>query len=189
MESMTSGRIIARFLLCLCLTGCARLPIHPEVTVDGSNIELMQWQCVGRVGVKQNGRGGSAHFNWSQSAAKYQIDFTGPIGVGHARIVGDGSEVNLYIDNKIQGTAESADELTTQFLGSQLPVSGLVFWIRGIPDPEKQWRQLSDFEFIQQGWHIEIVDTQIVASYALPRKLRLHRDDLKLTLVLTQWMI
>lgn len=188
MESMTSGRIIARFLLCLCLTSCARLPSPPEDIVTRANIDLTHWRCIGRVGIKQQGQGGTAHFNWLQSESKYQIDFTGPIGVGHARLVGEEGEVTLYVDNKNQGTAESSEALASRFLGNQLPLSGLVFWIRGIPDPSEPWQQFSDFEFIQQGWRILVVDTQNVEGYSLPRKLRLNRDEMRITLVVSEWL-
>lgn len=79
-----------------------------------------------------------------------------------------------------------------QQLGWSLPVSSLADWIRGLPADHSQYRlEHDDTGFPQRleqdGWQIDYRDWVEVESLWLPRRLIMEYDDLRVTLVVTEW--
>ena len=175
------------------LAACAsRPPAGPAGPADAAALMALEhWQVSGKVGLRQNGTGNSARLDWQQSGAAYTISLNGPLGLGAIRIEGDADGVT--VTNK-EGThqAASPEALIERLSGWQIPVSELVYWVRGLPAPELpvlatemahgRLQRLS-----QAGWQIEYREYQWADGLLLPAKIVLERPQTRLTLLLKHW--
>ena len=83
-------------------------------------------------------------------------------------------------------------ELLQQQLGLNLPVSHLLWWIRGLPAPDSRSRLALDGDsrlarLAQDGWDVEYLRYVEQDGYWLPERLRLTGHDLQVTLVIKDW--
>ena len=81
---------------------------------------------------------------------------------------------------------------STEQLRLDLPVSNLLWWIRGLPAPESRSRITLDSEshlaqLEQDGWKVEYQRYVEQNGYALPERLKLYGQDLEVTLVIKDW--
>ena len=87
----------------------------------------------------------------------------------------------------------SPEALLEEVVGFALPISGLEFWIRGLPHPGSEYRHRLDADgrarlISQDDWDIDYLDYFAAAPEPpLPRRLRLTRDELTLRLVIERW--
>lgn len=89
--------------------------------------------------------------------------------------------------------AEDAETLLQNYLGWQVPVSGLHYWIRGLPSPQTivqtmlldEQSRLS--ELTQAGWRVSYKRYQTHKGLQLPAKMELLNASLKVKLVIRQW--
>jgi outer membrane lipoprotein LolB len=83
--------------------------------------------------------------------------------------------------------------LLAQVTGWQLPVTGLRYWIRGLPEPVAGQAQETRDEagrlnrLEQSGWTIEYQKYQLVGDILLPAKLQLIHADISVRIVIDQW--
>ena len=104
----------------------------------------------------------------------------------------------LSSSNGEQRLAPDAETLLQGLQGWQLPVSGLRYWLLGIPVPDKKYQLLSWLEnnqlhvMQQDGWHIEFRQYQQVGEIWLPRKIFMHRldnTDIDVRVVIRSWSV
>ena len=184
------------------LSGCAIPPTtSPEAaaawTARQSRLaQLTAWQADGRIGVVSGQDGWHASFQWAQQDAGYRIVLLGPLGQGRVLIESDGSETRIQTQDGQNWTASDADALLEQNLGARLPVNGLRYWARGLPEPgstptlqiDGQGR-LTRLE--QNGWVIEYpaYAPTSVLNLDLPERIVARRQDLSVKLVIEQWTL
>ena len=77
-------------------------------------------------------------------------------------------------------------------LGWQLPVSHLVWWVRGLPAPDSKSKLTLDGDsrlasLDQDGWQVQYLSYTEQNGYWLPERLKLHGKDLDVTLVVKDW--
>jgi len=89
-------------------------------------------------------------------------------------------------------SARDADALLAHVTGWVLPVSGLRYWVRGVPAPGSEARASRDAQgrltrLVQDGWDISYNRYQVVDGASWPAKLRLERADIVVRLVIDQW--
>ena len=77
---------------------------------------------------------------WLQRQDYYDIRLSGPLGRGAARLTGRPGQVSLEVANQGRYEASSPEELLGEQLGWSLPVSHLVWWVRGLPAPDSKSR-------------------------------------------------
>lgn len=177
-------------LLVLLLGGCAAVP---TTTMTGrSPAELTDWQFNGRISLTRGEEGWHAGLVWQEHAGRYQLDVAGPLGQGAFQLSGDADGVLLVDAQAHSYTARDADALLAHVTGWALPVSGLRYWVRGIPAPGSEARASRDAEgrltqLEQDGWDISYSRYQAVDGAAWPAKLRLEREDIVVRLVIDQW--
>ena len=80
-------------------------------------------------------------------------------------------------------------EALLEELGWRLPVSHLLWWVRGLPAPDSKSRLTLDADsrlarLEQDGWQIEYTRYAEQNGYWLPERLKLHGQDLDVTLVI-----
>ncbi len=182
------------------LTGCAVSPTtSPEaskawVARQSALQHLTQWNAAGRIGVVNGSEGWHAGFQWAQQGSDYRIDLIGPLGQGRVRVEGDEQAVRIQTaDGQIQ-TAPNPDVLLEQAVGARLPVNGLRYWIRGLPEPGTAPAVQTDAEgrlirLEQDGWIIEYLAYAYAAplSLDLPERIMARRQELSVKLIIEEW--
>jgi outer membrane lipoprotein LolB len=153
---------------------------------------LDAWQISGKVGIRAPQESGSATLFWLQRQDYYDIRLAGPLGRGAARLTGRPGDTMLEVANQGRYLAESPEALLEEQLGWQLPVSHLLWWVRGLPAPGSKSRLTLDSDsrlaFLQQdGWQVEYLRYAKHNDYTLPERLKLRGHDLEITLVFKEW--
>jgi outer membrane lipoprotein LolB len=192
--------IIAALALVGLLGGCATLPEPDPADRDAwaarqsALAALTDWQASGRIGVVSGQDGWHASFQWAQRGADYRIDLIGPLGQGRVVIQGDARQASVQTQDGQRWTAPDAEVLLERSLGVRLPVNGLRYWARGLPEPGPTPTLQTDAEgrltrLEQNGWIIEYPVYASVAVLDLPARIIARRPDLSIRLVIEQWSL
>ena len=185
-------RLLAGLLAVLLLAGCTTTP-SPRGSPAAAT--LSAWQFNGRVSLTRGEEGGHASLYWQEQAGSFNLGVSGPLGQGGFQLNGDARGVVLVDADGQTFAAQDADALLVQVTGWQLPVSGLRYWIRGLPEPaagkvqaiRDEAGQLHRLE--QSGWTINYQRYQVVDGISLPAKLQLAREDVAVRIVIDQWQL
>ncbi|MDP3979465.1 MAG: lipoprotein insertase outer membrane protein LolB [Pseudomonas sp.] len=190
------------FSLIALLAGCAGLTSREALEGEGSPAlwqshkqqigSLDAWQISGKVGIRAPQDSGSGTLFWLQRQDYYDIRLSGPLGRGAARLTGRPGTILLEVANQGRYQATSPEQLLQQQLGLNLPVSHLLWWIRGLPDPDSKSRLTLDrdsrlAQLSQDGWQVDYLRYAEQDGYWLPERLKLSGHDLQVTLVIKDW--
>ena len=182
------------------LAGCAtRVPVPESDKAEQWEQHLAKlskvedWFFKGRIAIQLQKEGFSASLHWRQSQQDYLLRLIAPLGRGTFELKGNGQEVSLKTaeDRVIQ--ADTPELLMQQNLGWYVPVSGLRYWLRGLPQPEVTVETLLLDEhgrmdqLRQAGWHVIYRNYLQQDGYELPSKLTLENDNLKVRFSIKQW--
>jgi outer membrane lipoprotein LolB len=184
-------KLLAGLLAVLLLAGCATTIPAPGSSHSAAAISV--WQLNGRVSLTRGEEGWHASLYWQEQADTFQLRVSGPLGQGGFQLGGDGHGVVLVDADGQTFAAQDADALLAQATGWRLPVKGLRYWIRGLPEPaagraratRDDAGQLRRLE--QSGWVINYDRYQIVNGISLPVKLQLVHADVSVRIVIDQW--
>lgn len=159
--------------------------------------KLRSWNVQGRVSVATRDNGGQADIFWSQQDNQhYDIKMVAPFGSGTSYVQGRPQGVVLTTSSGEQFADRNADALFQQVQGWNFPVSGLRYWLLGIPSPHSQFKLLDLTEngqlavLEQDGWRIEMRRYQQVNQFSLPKKVFITREDdeeLDVRMVIRKW--
>jgi outer membrane lipoprotein LolB len=188
------GTVLALALL----AGCAAPPISSPAAQSAWAArqpvlaKLSHWRTVGRIGVVNEQDGWHANFQWDQQGPAYRIDLIGPLGQGRVVVQGDAEQVSIQTQDGQNWTASDADALLEQSLGVRLPVKGLRYWVRGLPEPGAAPVIETDAEgrltrLEQNGWIIDYSAYTPTRRIELPARMVARRSDLCVKLVIEQW--
>ncbi|WAJ39985.1 lipoprotein insertase outer membrane protein LolB [Pseudomonas sp. GOM7] len=195
-------RHLLTFSLIALLAGCAGLTSQETVEGQGNReqwqahkqqiTQLDGWQISGKIGIRAPRDSGSATLFWLQRQDYYDIRLSGPLGGGAARLTGRPGDIVLEVANRGRYQAESPEALLREQLRLDLPVSNLLWWIRGLPAPGSKSHITLDgashlARLEQDGWQVEYLSYTEQNGYALPERLKLHGQDLDITLVIKDW--
>lgn len=184
------------------LAGCAGFGARESVEGQGNPAQWKQhkdqlssidgWQIEGKVGVRAPKDSGSGTLFWLQRQDYYDIRLSGPLGGGAARLTGRPGDILLEVSNRGRFRAESPEALLQEQLRLDLPVSNLLWWIRGLPAPDSRSRITLDgqsrlAQLEQDGWKVEYQRYTEQNGYALPERMKLYGQDLEVTLVIKDW--
>ncbi|MBD9485173.1 lipoprotein localization protein LolB [Pseudomonas sp. PDM14] len=195
-------RQLAVICLVSLLAGCAGLTSREAIEGQGNAQQwkahkaqiagLDAWQITGKVGIRAPRDSGSGTLFWLQRQDYYDIRLSGPLGRGAARLTGRPGNVVLEVANQGRYEAESPEALLEEQLGWRLPVSHLFWWVRGLPAPDSKSKvtldgasQLARLE--QDGWDVEFLAYAEQNGYSLPQRIKLHGENLDVTLVVKDW--
>ena len=195
-------RTAALLLLALACGACAvQTPRHVDVhTADWKknreNLqEIHSWDLSARIAVQLEQDSGSASLKWRQRKEAYLIRIIGPLGRGSLELEGDAHGVTMRNGNNQEQKAGDPGMLMQDNLGWQVPLSGLVHWIKGIPNPHGEVQTLildqnaRLSELTQAGWHITYKRYQQSGNLRLPTKIEIQNQKLKLKLVINKWTL
>jgi outer membrane lipoprotein LolB len=156
---------------------------------------LESWACNGRVGASDGKESFSGSLRWRQTQDAYQIRLSGPLGQGLVEVKGSPQGVALRTSDQNTFVAPTPEALLDQYFGWRLPVTGLRYWIIGLPmpgvpiaegalDPRGRLVRLE-----QSGWKIQYLAYRQVQGLDLPSKLVLEHPRLSARIVLSRWQL
>ena len=204
LKNMLFGGLISSLMLtCLLLASCASTsssssfqniravswPIHQAQLTN-----LTTWQLKAAMGVHTPAKSGMVMLFWSQTPLSYKARVAGPLGVGGIRIYGQKGQVTLWRSATQKISAATPEALMRRELGWALPISGLYYWVRGIPMPGTRAKVQTNSQGLltnlyQAGWSIQYKDYQAVNNIALPKQMLLSNQQLQIKIVITHWEI
>lgn len=158
------------------------------------------WDVRGRVSISTDTNGGQADLFWSQKNSQhYDIRLVAPFGGGSSHLQGRPQGVVLTLSDGSEVFDQNPDALLERVEGWHFPVSGLRYWMLGLPSPQSASQILHWTEqgypqvFEQDGWRIEIRDYTQVDAYTLPKKLFINRrndeEEVDVRLVFGRWSL
>ena len=130
---------------------------------------------------------------WEREGQKSMMLLEAPFGQGVFSIDRPQSGwYRLRLPDGREFSNEKPEALLQDVIGWSLPISGLEFWIRGLPHPNGDYSYRLDDggsarSIRQDDWDIDYLDYFADASPRLPRRMRLEHDELTLKLVIERW--
>jgi outer membrane lipoprotein LolB len=182
------------------LAGCRTLPPAPP---PGASWEarrpqlqsLTHFQLRGRVAVAAGGEGFNANLHWIQDGARSEVTLEGPLGVGGAQLIATGDELTVVTSRGEHIESAAAHAELAARLGFDPPLASLRYWVLGVPDPTQPSTESLDpaqqrlSGLTQGGWHVEYQSYESAGSDALPARLTLQRDAVRVRLLVDGWQI
>ena len=181
------------FALCgllAALAGCAST--RPVQVLPASNASIGAFSMNARVAVKLDERGYTAGLRWRHSATRDSLRLLSPVvGSVVGDIEADENGATLTTGDKKVYRSDNVQSLTREVLGWDLPLSGLRHWVIGRADPafpvqaEDRDENQRLKSLMQGDWRITYLE--YFGESALPARLALAYDRLKLRLIVDRW--
>jgi outer membrane lipoprotein LolB len=173
-------------------------PLNPRQAWQEHQLALQKiegWNLKGRLAIDAIKEAWTGTLHWRQKNDKFEILWLFPLGQGRVELHGNHEMVTLRLPKEEPMTAASAEKLLGIRLGWSLPVSGLRYWLLGLPAPELLVANLSLdsmgrlVRLSQGGWQIRYLDYKSINNYELPGKVFLNSSKLRLRLVIDHWQL
>lgn len=192
-------RHLVLLLLAVWLGGCAVTPSVPPERMNWAERQnelgaMQDWTLTGRVAVKLNGDGWNAHLHWTQAGDAYRIRVFDPFGRTLALIEGEAGLATLRTTEGGVLQAADPETLMDEQFGWHLPLTGMRYWLRGIPTaaPAPEFLRLDAQgrpELLQQdGWSISYDDFATAHPMALPTRIGMERQFISVRLAVANWV-
>jgi outer membrane lipoprotein LolB len=154
--------------------------------------DVDRWTLNGRLALQQEQEAWHASIYWQQQGQTFDIRLISPLGSGVVFIEGDSSGVLLRLPEGKTLTAPDAEYLLYEQVGWRMPLAGLHYWVRGLPQPDAPFTKALDEQgrlvsLHQAGWDIRFPSYVRVAGVDLPRKVFLENHPLSVRLVIQSW--
>jgi outer membrane lipoprotein LolB len=189
------------------LGACSSLPDTP-VTEESHNAwaryqaelaEIDSWEMHARSAIFVNQEVYQVGINWQRQQDRFTLLIEAPFGQGVFRVEsypagGNSEPVMLTMPDGRKYLDDSAENLLDRVFGWSIPVSGLEWWIKGLP------QGVADYSFdlrgdgrlkslLQNGWKVNYLEYFGVQSAAqgLPKKMYLKHQDLAMKIVIERW--
>lgn len=177
--------------LALVLGACEAIPTQaPQTLATEQSWRVRQqvlsalgvWSLSGRIAIQTPAEGWHAALTWEQQGEAYAIQLSSPLGQGALQLNGDPAHVILRTSAG-EDSAQDPETLLERQLGWRLPVSGLRYWVLGLPDPNMplEHQELDGqgrlIRIRQSGWDIEFRRYAAASRVDLPDKLFLNNAN------------
>ncbi len=196
-----AGKLAVWLILFYQLSACTVIALKPPASAPWAARQsalnaLQNWTLSGRIGITDNKdgkkNGWHAGIRWIQQDRRYAIDLAGPLGQGRVAIRGNPQGIRVQTADGRILSAGDPDRLLEEVIGSPIPISGLLYWVRGLPDPVKPGVLAGDEQgyltrLEQDGWIIEYPGYTQVAELHLPERILARQDELQVKLIIKQW--
>lgn len=180
-------------LLLLLMTGCATEPVifqqDDYASMPKQHLQaLTKWRFDGRMALTSQNDSWTANVKWQHKPGLDRLDLSGLLGQG-ATIIEIANHW-VTIDNG-KGPIEQSndpDSFVSEKLGVFVPVQALASWVTGLPDKSEKEIQIQQ-GFQQEGWEVSYKAWLKINDKALPHKINVKNDQVKLKLVIEKWEI
>jgi len=179
------------------LAGCRALPpLPPGIPWEERRPQLqarVHFELRGRVAVAAGAEGFNANLHWIQDGARSQLTLEGPLGVGAAQVTARGDDLELTTARGEQTDSAAAHAQLVARLGFDPPLAALRYWVLGVPDPATPATESLDSgrqrlsSLTQQGWQVDYNGYASANGQALPARLTLRRDAVRVRLLVDEW--
>jgi outer membrane lipoprotein LolB len=190
------GAAVALAVLAGCRTAPPTLPPGTSWQVRRPQLQAREhFALSGRVAVAAGGEGFNANLRWTQDGARSQLTLVGPLGVGGTQITASGSDLTLVTSRGEHIDSEAAHAALATRLGFDPPLSSLRYWVLGVPDPSQPATESLDVaqqrlsSLTQDGWRVEYLGYGSTDGEALPARLTLQRDTVRVRLLVDNWQL
>lgn len=157
-------------------------------------MDELNFQILGKIGVKQAGDGFSANFDWRQhTQARYEIDVWGPLGQGRTQLKGDQGAMQVSRGDQVLALGQP-DEVMLAHLGWSIPLDVLPAWIRGVPaaqygvDDRRFDDQGRFVEFTQAGWAVTLDRYDQRKDIMTPGRIKASQADKTITVIVREYL-
>jgi len=191
-----TARVAAATILSL-LAGCATLPppaAQDDWTARRDALQALgAWVLDGRIGVAAGEEGFQGGLRWEQAGESADIAVSGPMGAQGLSIRVEGSRAVVVVDGKPLADADSERLLARWFgTGRTLPVAEMRYWVVGVPAPGVPAEEtLGDDQRLaslaQSGWQVRYDRYEAVGSIALPARMEMATEGLRLRVIASDW--
>ena len=157
-------------------------------------LNLDTWDVHARAAIKLEGAAYNIGIRWQRQAENSTILLEAPFGQGVFRIESAaGGTYRLRLPDGRVFENNSAEALLEEMIGWSLPISGLEYWIRGLPRPDSAYSHRLDSagrarSIGQDQWAIDYLDYFAREDdLQLPRRVKLVSDKVTLKLIIERW--
>jgi len=157
-------------------------------------LDLDSWDVHARAALKLESGVYNIGIRWQRQAETSRILLEAPSGQGVFRIESAaGGKYRLRLPDGRVFEDSSAEALLEKMIGWSLPISGLDYWIRGLPRPDSDYSHRLDEggrarSINQDQWSIGYLDYFArQQNLQLPRRVRLESDKVTLKLIIERW--
>jgi outer membrane lipoprotein LolB len=192
------------FFVCL-LSGCFQnfqktlptAPEQPSITWEERKASLEKinhWDLRGKAGFQSPETSGSAAFQWHLQQDQYQFSAFSPLGSETFNLTGNNHHAVLKTAEGKRYEGNNSEELLNHVFGFSFPLSSLVYWIRGLPDP----RFPNDIQFdtshrittlAQAKWQIHFMSYTKIGAVDLPSLIKISSPSYKTSVVIYDWKV
>ncbi len=185
--------VITFLLMAGVLVSCARTPVKPVPSFRLQSREYLYekktWSFSGRIALTNEKESLSLSINWKHRNKQDSIELSGPFGQG--RTILKLSEEELIIDDgeKPLKFVGNVDDQVARYVGLNIPISALKYWVLGLVKPKAQFVAKKD-GFSQFEWRIKYQQMQFFDGDELPKKIKVERfkqGNEKLKLIIDHW--
>jgi outer membrane lipoprotein LolB len=186
------------------LTACAQSPVSDsEFNPDSKTQRWLEhqisvsgihaWNIKGRIAVKNEKESGTVTLFWNQFLSNYELRLVAPLGQGTYVLTGTSSSVVMKGPKDLFIEADDAEELLQQGLGWDVHLNGLKYWVRGLPEPDIKYSELSLDDkgrltsMKQSGFDVSVSRYAELDDFSLPEKLTIESDKIRLKVVIQNW--
>lgn len=199
---------IFTLLFVLMLSGCSIFSEpDPELPPEGINLTwethqqtistLSTWSITAKLAIFLENERETANLYWQQNQDDYNIELTSFIGTRILSIKKNIHGVEIINNDGNTFTGNNAERLIQEISpGLNLPISALQQWIKGNPvnasytlNEQQRVSTLLGENLDRGAWQIKYQQYQYFSGIALPRRLDLKRDALRLKIAINQWQI
>jgi len=157
--------------------------------------DVREWNLYARAVLRLEGAAYNIGIRWQRwPDQRFRILLEAPFGQGVFRIDSNQpGEYRLLLPDGQSFENTTAEALLEDAVGWSLPISGLDFWIRGLPHPQTAYSHRLDSSgrarsIRQDGWDIEYQDyASATDGLQLPRRMRLVDEAVTFKLVIEHW--
>ena len=189
----------------LVLAGCQTLPRAVAPVSDGSPPEIAfadrqarfadidTWTLRGRSALSNDGRGWNGTISWEQRGTALDLRFLAPLGAGTLRIQGDGELMHVQASDGTDFLTTDPDLELARFLGVEVPVTAMRWWVLGVPVPGVEAHEVELDEagravsMTQAGWLVSYPRYTERGGQIIPGIVVAERAGTRVRLIIDRW--
>ena len=196
------------FLFALTITGCAQFNASNNETASNLKAiswsqhqqqlqQLNNWSLTGKLAIFTENNRQSANIYWQQTNDDYSIQLTSLFGTRILQITKNEDGIEIINNDDDIFTGKDVNQLVQQLSpGLDLPIVALQQWIKGNPinasyqlNEQQQVNYLLGQDAGGSLWTVNYQHYQTYSGYALPNRVDLKQNNMRLKIVINQWQI